>query len=114
MSTRRVRREVVDFCADNVLVGLILPNGWFGRPYDNVMPLTGCTVAGDRLEVDLAGGDRRLSFQGEGLESAVGDLGLVLRGFSVLTFDWLWYGSDEVKRWVFTGGEVVLTPARGG
>jgi hypothetical protein len=43
------------WCGRNRAVGLILPRGWFGRPYDNNLQLTWAHGRGTRLFVELDG-----------------------------------------------------------
>ena len=59
-------RVITEFFDDQLAAGLVLPNGWFGRPYDNLHQLTGCTVAGDTMRIELDG-QLILTFAGAGL-----------------------------------------------
>ena len=74
---------------------LLLPDGWYGRPYDNRHSLTSTEETGEELTVIL---DRKLTLCFEGLKSVEARKGeLVFGPFNKLRFDWETYGT-EVKR----------------
>jgi len=112
MTPSEIAQVVETFFADHSAAGLVLPNGWFGRPYDNLHQLTACTAAGHAVRVEL---DGQLSLSFEGAETvAVRDRdGLVVYGFTRLLWDWRSYGSFEGHHEVFSDGEVAFVAPLG-
>ena len=51
------------FFAKRGRAGLVLPNGWYGRPFDSLFSLTACTEVPGGLKIEIEGG-RLLYFQG--------------------------------------------------
>jgi hypothetical protein len=85
--------------------GLVLPSGWFGRPYDNQHSLSSIEQPADRVTLIL---DQKLKLQFEGLKS-ITDEGkdLVLGPFDRLSFEWKPYGNDTRSHHEeFRGGAV--------
>lgn len=79
--------------SEDVRVGsLLLPDGWYGRPYDNQHTLTSVEESGGALTIVL---DRRLTLRFEGLESVIAqEKELVFGPFRRLRFDWVGVGAD--------------------
>jgi hypothetical protein len=74
---------------------LLLPDGWYGRPYDNQHALTSVKETGEALTVVL---DQKLRLHFEGLKSVEArKTELVFGPFDSLRFDWETYGTD-IKR----------------
>ena len=70
---------------------LLLPDGWFGRPYDNKHSLTTMSENGDEFTLVL---DAKLTLRFEGLKAVeVQGQDLVLGPFDKLTFQWESFGS---------------------
>jgi hypothetical protein len=91
---------------------LLLPDGWYGRPYDNQHALTSVDGTGENLTVIL---DRKLTLQFEGLKSVEARKGeLVFGPFDKLRFDWESYGTD-LKRGTkeYQAGEAKIVSAPG-
>ncbi len=91
--------------------GLILPNGWYGKPNDNIHQLTFSEVRPRWIIVEL---DEHLllSFRGS---TMVQDRGpeLAIFGFSSLVFDRTDYGADTGDVSTFADGEVRLVAPPG-
>ena len=87
--------------------GLKLPNGWFGRPYDNGLSLVEAEVRDDALIIE-PDHPLRLIFHGiPTLESKAN--GLHLTNFDALVFEWKEVGGDQrPHREIYTSGEVYL------
>ena len=88
---------------------LFLPDGWYGRPYDNQHALTSVEESGSALTIVL---DRKLTLHFEGLKSVKAHKRELTFGpFEKLRFDWESFGTDGghgTKE--YQGGEVkVLT-----
>ncbi len=97
---------VRDFFATVGVAGLVLPSGWFGRPYDNLLQLTRSEASREPLILAFDG-QLVLMFAGEpGLTST--DRGLRLTGLTRLTWDWSEFGSTASHHEEFTSGEVEL------
>jgi len=91
---------------------LLLPDGWYGRPYDNQHALTSIDDAGEVLTVIL---DRKVTLQFKGLKSVEARKGeLVFGPFDKLRFDWETYGTD-IKRGTkeYRTGEAKIVSAPG-
>jgi hypothetical protein len=71
---------------------LLLPDGWYGRPYDNQHSLTSVDELRDTLTVIL---DRKLTLRFEGLKSVKAEKRELTFGpFEKLCFDWESFGTD--------------------
>ena len=86
--------------------GLILPDGWFGRPYDNIHRLTDLSESPGSLHIEL---DNQLSLTFSG-DVRVNDNGneLLIEGYSQLSFDWKEYGSDVPHSDIYREGHAKL------
>lgn len=91
---------------------LLLPDGWYGRPYDNQHALTSVDETGEALTVIL---DRKLTLRFEGLKSVEGRKGeLVFGPFDKLRFDWETYGTDAKRGTMeYQTGEAKIVSAPG-
>ena len=112
MPTSEIARVIAELFDDQSAAGLVLPNGWLGRPYDNLHELTGCTVAGDTLRIELDG-QLILTFAGAGLVAARDRDRVTVRGFTTLTWDWRPYLSLEEHHEEFSDGEVTFVAQLG-
>ena len=71
---------------------LLLPDGWYGRPYDNQHALTSIEESGDTLTIVL---DRKLTLRFDGLKSVKAQKRELIFGpFEKLRFDWESFGTD--------------------
>lgn len=71
---------------------LLLPDGWYGRPYDNQHSLTAIEETGEMLTITL---DRKLTLRFEGLKSVeTRKLELVFGQFDKLSFAWEAFGAE--------------------
>jgi hypothetical protein len=71
---------------------LFLPDGWYGRPYDNRHALTSVEGSGSTLTVVL---DEKLTLRFEGLKSVKAQKRELTFGpFEKLRFDWEGFGAD--------------------
>ena len=91
---------------------LLLPDGWYGRPYDNQHALTGLDERDDQLTLEL---DARLKLVFRGLKTVTLDgKDLVLRDFESLIFDWRGVGPGASGgRKEYSGGEVKIMAGLG-
>jgi hypothetical protein len=83
---------------------LKLPNGWFGRPYDNLHRLTRATFSAGTVIVVLDE-CQELSISSPGSVS-VDPKELRLVNSTRIVWRWVEYGSTEVHVDVFEGGDV--------
>ena len=92
-------------------MGPVLPDGWFGRPYDNLYELKNIAVDGDVFTIHLSQ-DTSLEFHRLG-RVHIDDSQLVLEDFSLFSLRWREYGgvSDLEKR--YDTGQVRLVPPVG-
>lgn len=92
------------FCASARTVGVVLPDGWFGRPFDNRMTLTGSEIRDKTvvLQFDHVGS---LMFTGQA--SATTEAGAVcLSGFDDLQFEWRGADDDQLLSGQWSSGVV--------
>ena len=83
--------------------GLVLPDGWFGRPFDNIHRLTDVSQSSGLLRIVL---DDQLTLTFNGDE-------LVIDGYSELSFDWKEYGSDLPHSYIYQDGQTKLVAPPG-
>ena len=107
MGTAKIARSIEEFFDDHSVAGLILPNGWFGRPYDSFHRLSACTVEDDTMRVELDG-RLNLSFAGDRLVAVSGRDGLTVRGYDTVAWDWHPYDTLDQHHEVFSAGEVTF------
>lgn len=91
--------------------GLILPSGWFGRPYDNLLQLTRGEASEESLLLGLDG-QLILTFSGR-VQASSTDRGLQFSGFTALDWDWTEFGSASSHHEEFDSGEVELVAPMG-
>jgi len=83
---------------------LVLPDGWFGRPFDNLHQLTFSCARPNAILIEL---DDQLHLLLNGSVQIVEeDAALVLKGFTSCVFVWLEYGGGQTHRQVYDTGEV--------
>lgn len=84
--------------------GLILPDGWFGRPHDNVHSLTYIEIRPHKLLLEL---DNQLLLIFTDVGSVyLEENELCFKDFSQLVFDWQEYGSMLSHATVYKNGIV--------
>ena len=96
--------EIRAFFGTYPTVGLILPDGWFGRPYDNVLGFIAADNIDGELHIEFSGGEK-LRISGdphvEHLESS-----LAITGFTFMEWTWRFYGSNKQEHRVYSKGKV--------
>ena len=91
--------------------GMVLPNGWFGRPYDNQHELTYIEQRPHTLLLEL---DDQLLLVFTELQSVDSDgAELVLARFAQCVFDWQEYATMAPHATVYRTGEVRFVPPVG-
>ena len=104
MSTQKILEAVQSWFNQDKHIGLKLPSGWFGRPYDNHHQLTFSTSRPHKLILEL---DQQLYLIFTEPEGAyIEDDELVITGFKQLVFDRQGYGDMQCHAEVFSAGEV--------
>jgi len=94
------------------VAGLILPDGWFGEPFDGQFTLTSISQAANEIEMTL-GKNLTLQFAGSPSVREEGD-DLVLGRFDELRFTWIGFGTVNDRHCdVYQEGEVKLMAPRG-
>jgi hypothetical protein len=86
-------------------VGLVLPDGWFGRPYDNQHRVTRIEARGPRVVLAL---DDRLVLTFTGGLACAPDGSELSVAASQVVFDWIEHGSDTPRADVYVDGTVRL------
>lgn len=85
---------------------MVLPDGWFGRPYDNQHSLTSVVENGDELTLVL---DEILHLHFVGLQSVrIEGHELILGPFESLRFEWTPYGGGKLTTQDYQQGEVKI------
>lgn len=110
------RTEMIDlvqrwFAKAGQTLGPILPDGWFGRPYDNLFLLQDVQLDGDVLTV-LLSEDTALVFDRLRHVNLDGSE-LVFEGFCRCSIRWKEYGGVEYREQVYDAGQVRLVPPVG-
>ena len=91
--------------------GLVLPDGWFGRPNDNLHQLTYVETRPHKLLIEL---DSLLLLVITDLSNIrVEKSALVLTDFSQCVFDWQEYGSAKPNVSIYHSGEIRMIPPLG-
>lgn len=90
---------------------MVLPDGWFGRPYDSQHSLTSVIDNGDELTLIL---DEILHLHFQGLQSVrVEGHDLILGPFKKLQFERTPYGGGRLTTKDYRDGEVKIVPIIG-
>ena len=109
ITNNEISETIVSWFKTVAAVGLILPDGWFGRPYDNYHRLTYLEVRPHKLLVEL---DNQLLLIFTDLASAeLKGQDLALSGFVQCAFDWQEYGTLAPHLQGYSSGQVTFTPA---
>ncbi len=91
--------------------GLILPDGWFGRPHDNIHELTFLVGLSNWLIMEL---DEQLLLTIRDPEKVSQEKdNLVISGFASCNLDWKEYGSSRGHVSHYEQGEIRLVPVPG-
>lgn len=111
MSNNDALVTVREFFSAVGYAGLILPSGWFGRPYDNLLQLTRSEASDQSLLLEF---DNQLVLTFAGAPQVTStDKGLRLSGFAALAWDWTEFGSTASHHEEFASGEVELVAPMG-
>lgn len=86
---------------------LILPDGWFGRPHDNMLPLSYIEKRPFTTLIELSE-HLLLVFTGN-LVARKDGADLVLDGYSTLVFIQKEFGNENLHIYKYTHGEVIFT-----
>ena len=100
----RVLDDVQEFFLEHPFGGLVLPDGWFGRPYDNWLQFTCAEMSDGELRVHFAH-DEKAILTGY-IEVEVTENLLMLRGFSVAEWHWKAYGTNVWKKRHYSDGQL--------
>lgn len=97
-------QEVVAWFRKAGAAGLILPDGWFGRPYDSLHRLTFSVQRPRAMLLEL---DSQLYLLATGNVSVKAkEQALKLSGFAQLVFCWQEYGGSTTHTRTFNSGQV--------
>ena len=90
--------------------GLVLPDGWFGRPFDSEHELTGLDQSGDDIVMTL---DRNLTLTLGGLKAVVASKeALVMESCDRIRIEWDTYDEPSQRKVTdyASGGSVRIIP----
>ena len=104
MSNYDAVASVREFFGGVGYAGLVLPSGWFGRPYDNLLSLTRSEATPKSLLLELDD-QLILSFSGD-VRASASEKGMELRGYTSLVFAWTEFGSNASDRDEFVSGTI--------
>ena len=93
---------------DNMTFGLVLPDGWFGRPYDNSHTITWSADRPYRLLIEIDNQNLLVITKTKSFLAFVDKKDIVITNFAQVTFDRLGYGDMTPHAEVFKKGEVRL------
>jgi hypothetical protein len=92
--------------------GLVLPDGWFGRPHDNQHALTYLVARPHKVLLELD--DQLLLTFTDLAKVRVEEAELILTGFTQCVFDWQEYGTRVPHARVYQTGIVRFVPSVAG
>ncbi|HGY9594063.1 hypothetical protein [Vibrio campbellii] len=98
--------EIESWIESNAVFGLKLPDGWFGRPYDNQHRLTWIAERDNKLILEFDN-QMYLTFT-KPIQLKVSDSEFIVDDFQQLTFDWQGYGDVKAHSKVYKSGSVSL------
>ncbi len=104
MSDEQPSSTVLDWFGRTGGGSLRLPNGWFGRPYDNLHQLTSAQMVDDRLVIVLD--DRMILIVTGPVTAHVEPASLRLVGFNQAVWEWTENGSATPHTETFDTGEI--------
>ncbi len=99
--------KVSSFLERSAQVGLILPNGWFGRPYDNFLTVVGVFLEEEHILVIEFERSFRLEV-GYPFNAVIEGNVLVLSGFASARWEYFPFGETSIVRQRFTSGTCSL------
>jgi hypothetical protein len=103
----KLEQIIADWFKETWGGSLLLPSGWFGRPYDNCHQLSSVISNSTKLVVVLDEGQLKLNFEGvPKIETTKSEL--IFSSFNRLTFEWKEYGSLKPHFEVHEGGQVKI------
>lgn len=100
----RILDEVRAFFLEHPFVGLVLPDGWFGRPYDNWLQYSWIDTNGDELRIQFA--QDEIAILTGGIEVEVIENSLMVRGFLAAEWHWKAYGTNFWKKRHYSDGQL--------
>jgi hypothetical protein len=103
MTAKRAAKQVRQWFGDGHLPSLELPDGWFGRPYDNCHALSHLDVIGDRLLIGLDGQQLLVLTRPAVTYCTHGEMVLT---FEQLVFDWQGYGDRTPHAKGYAAGQL--------
>ena len=92
--------------------GLILPDGWFGKPYDNIYQLTQLDEKVGDLRLVLDDGQLTLHFFGE-VQLVIGENEIEFYDFDWLEFYWNAHGASKPQRDTYDSGSIKIVAPPG-
>jgi hypothetical protein len=107
------KQPIQDWSDKNKGFGLELPNGWFGRPYDNIHQITWIEDRKFKLLVEIDEQLLLIFTKTKQFEVSEIDNNLILKNYLRFTFDRLGYGDLTSKLEAFENGEVKLISYKG-
>jgi hypothetical protein len=111
MTFPEMKHLVERWFAEFARAGVVLPRGWFGRPYDIGFALCKVSIDGHSLTVYLEEG---LTLAFTGLASvSISESELVFGGFTNLQFHWKEFGGNETHNERYESGAVRFVPPIG-
>ena len=110
VTSEQAEKVLVEWFLRVGVAGLVLPSGWFGRPYDDQFRLTGSAALGERLVVCLD--DNALLAVLRPGEVVEENERLVIRGFDQVVWAFSEYGSRRSHVQVFDRGAIELVGPR--
>lgn len=107
----KIIKIIKDWFQNNSGGGLVTPDGWFGRPYDNIHMLTYLEVRPNKVILEL---DEQLYLIFTNLKSVyTKDNDLCFEEFSQCVFDWQGYGDLKPNASLFRSGTIKIVALPG-
>ena len=101
-----MKKEIESYIEEINSFGLVLPNGWFGRPFDNCHEMTWLEEKDNKLIIEL---DKQLYLIfTKPVSCTKQENDLIISNFKQLVFDYQGYGDMKPYCKIFKNGEVKL------
>ena len=100
----RILDEVRAFFLEHPFVGLVLPDGWFGRPYDNWLQYKRAEISGVELQIVFE--QNQTAILTGYFQIEVTGKSLAIRGFSAAEWHWKAYGTNVWKKRHYSDGQL--------
>jgi hypothetical protein len=86
-------------------IGLILPDGWFGRPYDNFFEVTSINTNNNTININFEKGKLKLNIISPN-DIEINSDEILINEFKSCKFEWQEYGDDKTHENEYNKGTI--------